>query len=309
MSEPELLVEQRNGVGYLRLNRPRAINALTPGMCAGIEAALTAWRTDPTVRQVEMSGAGDRGLCAGADVRALRQHILDGGDPVTPLAAEYAMNASIVGLGKPYVAHMRGIVMGGGLGVSAHGSRRLVYADSVLAMPETTIGFVPDVGMMYLLARAPGELGTHLALTGAPINARDALLVGWADEIRGRAPDSELLADREWIDTCYAGQDPVVIVHRLESHDDPRARAAGAVLRQRSPFAVAVALAAVRQAGELPDVGAVLDQDRRVAQRLLPREDFAEGVRALLVDKDRNPRWSPAQLEDVDPAQVRACLR
>ena len=304
----ELVVEVRDGVGRLRLNRPAAINALTPAMMAGIDAALDQWRDDDVVESVELTGEGDRGLCSGADVRALRAHIESGGDPVPYLAAEYAMNAAIAGFPKPYVAHMRGITMGGGLGVSAHGSRRLVYPDSRLAMPETIIGFIPDVGISWLLARAPGELGTHLALTGAVVNATDAVLVGLADDVVGLgaagAPTSELASDREWIDACYAGDDPVQILHRLEAHPEPRARAAGELLRLRCPFTVAVALQALRRAASLPDVPSVLAQDLTLAGTVLRRPDFAEGVRAQLVDKDRTPRWHPARLEDVDPAEV-----
>ncbi|MFV0452350.1 MAG: enoyl-CoA hydratase/isomerase family protein [Propioniciclava sp.] len=308
MTEPELLAEQRDGVGYLHLNRPRAINALTVAMFTGIRAALGAWAEDASVERVELSGAGDRGLCAGADVRALREQILAGGDPAAPLAEEYAMDAAVAAFPKPYTAHMRGFTMGGGLGVSAHGTRRLVYPDSALAMPETIIGFVPDVGMMWLLARAPGELGTHLALTGATINAADAVLVGWADEVVGPPPASSLVADRSWIDICYAGDDPVAVVHRLEQHADPRAREAGALIRQRSPFAVAVALEALRRARALATVADVLDQDLTLARALLPRPDFAEGVRAQLVDKDRRPRWRPGRLEEVDRGAVLACF-
>lgn len=308
VTDAELLVDVHDGVGYLRLNRPRAINALTTGMFDGIQAALTAWAADSSVARVELSGSGDRGLCAGADIRALREHVLGGGDPREPLAREYAMNATIATFGKPYVAHMRGITMGGGLGVSAYGTRRLVYPDSVLAMPETIIGFVPDVGITWLMARAPGELGTHLALTGASVNATDAVTVGWADTVVGTPPPSELERDRSWIDECYPGDDPVAVVERLEAHSEPRARAAGAQIRQRCPFSVAVALQAIRRARALPNVRAVLDQDLTLGGHLLRRPDFLEGVRAQVVDKDRNPRWDPVRLEDVDPQAVADCF-
>lgn len=308
MTTPEVLVEKRAGVGYIVVNRPRAINALTPSMFVTIREVLDTWADDDSVEQIDVSGAGDRGLCAGADVRALRQWVLDGGDPAEPLAQEYAMNAAIVALNKPYIAHLRGITMGGGLGLSVHGSRRLVYPDARLAMPETAIGFIPDVGVLWLLARAPGELGTHLALAGATVNASDGVLVGWADEVVGQAPLSELVADRSWVDACYAGDDPLVIVERLEQHPDPRARTAGDLIRRRSPLAVAVALEAVRRAASLPTVQDVLAQDLTVARHLVPRPDFAEGVRAQLVDKDRHPQWNPARLEDVDRSAVLACF-
>lgn len=305
----ELIVKVRDGVGYLVLNRPRTINALTPAMLSGIHEALDAWRDDPRVESVELSGAGDRGLCSGADVRALRQHVLDGGDHMPFFELEYGTDAAIASYPKPFVAHQRGIVMGGGLGVSAHGSRRIAYPDSVFAMPETIIGFTPDVGVLWYLAHAPGELGTHLALTGASIGPSDALVVGLADEIAGAggAP-GDLEAQRSWIDACYAGDDPVEIVRALESHPDQQARAAASEVRQRCPFSVAAALEAIRRARSMAGVEEVLAQDMVLARHLIARADFAEGVRAQLVDKDRSPRWQPARLEDVTRAEVLVCF-
>lgn len=308
MAEPELIVTLEGGVGRLVLNRPRALNALSAGMIAGIHAALDAWRDDDAVVRVEIAGAGERGLCAGADVRALRDLVASGGPWLGFLAAEYTMNAAVAGFGKPYVAHQRGYTMGGGLGVSAHGTRRIAYPDSAFAMPETIIGFVPDVGVNWFLARAPGELGTHLALTGATINGTDAVAVGLADEVAGPAPPSVLARDREWIDACYAGDDPVEIAARLAAHADPRARATASDLRQRCPLAVAVALEAVRRARDLATVGEVLAQDLVLARHLIGRPDFSEGVRAQLVDRDRAPRWQHARLEDVTRAEVLACF-
>ena len=308
MAEPELLVEVAGGVGRLVLNRPRALNALTAGMIAGIHSALNAWRVDDAVASVELTGAGERGLCAGADVRDLRTAIAAGEPWLDFLAAEYALNAAIAAFPKPYVAHQRGYTMGGGLGVSAHGSHRIASPDSAFAMPETMIGFVPDVGVSWYLAHAPGELGTHLALTGATVNATDAVLVGLSDEVAGEAPASELERDRAWIDSCYATDDPAEVVGRLEEHSDPRARAAASDLRRRCPLAVAVALEAVRRVRRMAGLAEVLAQDLVLARNLLGRPDFAEGVRAQLVDKDRNPRWQHARLEDVTRAEVLAAF-
>lgn len=307
-AEPEVLAWVEDGVGRLVLNRPRAINALTEGMCATILERLRAWETDDAVVSVEVSGAGDRGLCSGADVRALRQRVLDG-DPAWRefFATEYVMNAAIHHYPKPYIAHQRGVTMGGGLGVSAHGSRRIAYPDSVFAMPETIIGFVPDVGILALLARAPGELGTHLALTGTSIGAADAVAVGLADEVAGDAGPGVLAGQRGWIDACYAGDDPAAILARLESHPDPDARAAASVLRERCPLSVGVTLEAIRRAATL-SVDEVLAQDAALVDALVPGPDFAEGVRAQLVDKDRAPRWQHARVEDVTRAEVLACF-
>lgn len=304
-TEPEVIVEVVDGVGRLTLNRPRAINALTQAMCATIHAALDAWAADDAVASVEVVGAGDRGLCSGADVRALRQIVLDGGDWLGFFETEYAMNAAIAHYAKPYIAHQRGITMGGGLGVSVHGSRRLAYPDSAFAMPETIIGFVPDVGILGILAHAPGELGTHLALTGATVTAADAVLVGLADEVVGEAPPGVLELSRGWVDECYAGSDAAAIVGRLEAHEVPEARMAAVVMRQRSPLSVCIALEAIRRAATM-SVDEVLAQDLALVRAMVPAPDFAEGVRAQLVDKDRAPRWQHARIEDVTREEVLA---
>lgn len=311
MTTDELLVEARDGVGHLVLNRPRAINALTPAMLRGIHEALDDWAEDGSIVRVELSGAGERGLCSGADVRALREHVLAGGDFMEFFEVEYAMNAAIKGFAKPYIAHQRGITMGGGLGVSAHGSRRIAYPDSAFAMPETIIGFTPDVGIAFYLAQAPGELGTHVALTGNPINATDAVLVGLADEVDttdGPAPESVLEGWRGWIDACYASDDPAEVVAALEASDDADATAAAADLRKRCPLSVAVTLEAMRRARTMASVDEVLAQDLALARSMIGRPDFTEGVRAQLVDKDRNPTWQHARIEDVTRDEVLACF-
>ena len=198
--------------------------------------------------------------------------------------------------------------MGGGLGLSAHASRRVVDASSLLAMPETIIGFEPDVGVLFILSRAPGELGTHLAMTGATIGPTDALLVGLADECAGECPPGVLADSRAWIDECYAGDDPAAIIRRLEEHPDPRAAAAASDMRARSPLSVAVALEAVRRAAGMGSVAEVLAQDSVLARNMIGSHDFVEGVRAQLVDKDRNPRWQHARIEDVLREEVLACF-
>lgn len=304
----EVLFEVSGGIGLITLNRPRAINALTTAMLADLGEQLALWRDDADVDWVHLTGAGQRGLCSGADVRQLSADVAERGEVAAEVyfSIEYAVDALIAQYPKPFRADMFGVTMGGGLGLSAHSSERLVRADSRLAMPETIIGIFPDVGLLYELSRAPGELGTHLALTGVTIGAHDAVLVGLADRVVGDAPAGQLAAQQPWIDECYAGGDPVQIVGRLAGHPDPAARATADVLRQRSPFAVAVSLAAIRRAASLPDVGSVLAQDLTLAVPMVQRPDFAEGVRAQLVDKDKQPIWNPARLEDVDPAEVAA---
>ncbi len=299
----DVLASIDNGVGRIHLDRPRAINALSAGMLASIAAAVSDFAADPAVTRVELTGEGERGLCAGADVRQLRQTVLDGGDPGEFLAAEYALDLAIARFPKPYRALMHGITMGGGMGISAHGSDRVVTATSQLAMPETQIGLFPDVLMTWRLSRMPGEAGTHLALTGDAVNAADALWLGLADRAEGELPPASLQPDHAWITECYAGDDPVEIVGRLAQHAHPAARQAAATLRARCPLSVHVTLAALRRAVTMT-LEEVAEQDRRVCTALALGPDFAEGVRAQLVDRDREPRWSHTGLEDVAPAEV-----
>ncbi len=304
MSEEELLVDVADGVGHVRLNRPRQINALTVPMMHALARALDDLAADGRVASVELTGAGERGLCAGADVRALRERALDGGDVREFFEVEYGVDLRVAAFPKPYRAVMTGITMGGGLGLSAHGSQRVVDATSRLAMPETQIGLFPDVFMTPLLARMPGEIGTHLALSGASVNAADAVRLGLADEASGPLPepDPDLAAD--WIAECYAGDDPVVIVQRLEEHPDPRARATAVELRRRSPLSIAVTLEALRRAAGVESLPDLLPQELGLAVRLATGPDFAEGVRAQLVDRDRDPHWSHDRIEDVTRAEV-----
>lgn len=341
----ELQVWTEGALGRLRLNRPRAINSLSAAMILGLDGALAEWAEDPGIAAVLIDGAGERGLCAGADVRAMRDALLaesaPGGAASGPEAAahflltEYELDRRVATFAKPYVAWMDGIVMGGGLGVSAHGSLRFATPRAAMAMPETIIGFFPDVGVTHLLSRAPGELGTHLALTGASVTGADAVHLGLADRLvaesaldgilselrQGRLPDVgdpdpdwPLEAARGWIDECYAPtgatgaagllDEARLIVHRLRQHPNPAAQAAADMIGQRSPLAVTVALHAVREAATLPDAGAVLDRDGRIGTRLIEHPDFVEGVRAQLVDKDKTPNWNPATLDDLTAPEV-----
>ncbi|WP_435598862.1 enoyl-CoA hydratase/isomerase family protein [Streptomyces anulatus] len=330
----DVLVSTEGRTGRLILNRPRALNALTHPMVLRIEEALTAWRDDPAVEVVVISGAGERGLCAGGDIRAIHEDARTGG---TESAAfwrdEYRLNALIARYPKPYVALMDGIVMGGGVGVSAHGTVRIVTERSRVAMPETGIGFVPDVGGTYLLALAPGELGTHLALTGAPVGAADALLCGLADhfvpserldrlvedlartsvhdalaEHVGQAPPGELAARREWIDHCYAAGTVEEIVDRLVASGVPAVEEAATTLSAKSPTALKVTLTSLRRARGLGPLERVLEQEYRVSCAALTSPDLVEGIRAQVIDKDRAPRWSPAHLSGVTDEDVARCF-
>jgi enoyl-CoA hydratase len=324
----EVLYAREGRLGRILLNRPKVINALTGQMVTSVLAQLQDWAGDDEVATVSIQGAGERGLCSGGDIRALRKVLLQGSaDAVQFWALEYRMNAAINGYPKPFVAFMDGIVMGGGVGISAHGSLRLVTERSRVAMPETAIGYFPDVGSLFLLSRAPGEIGTHLAMTGLTIGGTDAVTAGLADAMvesrsipglverlaAGEQLDAEvgstttvgnLDADRDWIDACYAGSDPVSIMNALRAHPAPGATRCADILRTRSPLAVSVALEAIRRAGRMDTLAQVLEQDLMLGSAFAGSPDFVEGVRALLVDRDNAPRWRHGSLEDVDPAEV-----
>lgn len=233
----ELLISTHDGVGKITLNRPRTINALTPAMIDDLLEALSAWAQSADVHAVELHGAGERGFCAGADIRQLAALVSDGGDWIRFFEQEYAMNALIGAYPKPITAHMRGVTMGGGLGLTGHAPRRIVYANTLCAMPETKIGFFPDVGILYQLSRA-GAVGVHIALASATFTGGDAIRIGLADESAdGELPAPLFEDDKAWIAECYAGEDVVEVVRRLESHPHPEANKAAADIRARSPWA------------------------------------------------------------------------
>jgi enoyl-CoA hydratase len=330
-ADEPVLLHTAGRAARITLNRPRALNALTHAMVRRIDEALTAWERDPAVETVVITGAGGRGLCAGGDIRAIHDDARDGDGSASRAfwRDEYRLNARIARYPKPYLAVMDGIVMGGGVGVSAHGGVRVVTERSQVAMPETGIGFVPDVGGTHLLCRAPGELGTHLALTGARIGAADALLCGLADHyvpsddlprllgslaelpvgeaLAGvvRTPPQGVLGDRRgWIDTCYAADTVEEIVRRLLAHGDPAAKEAAETLLAKSPTALKVTLASLRRARALGTLEEVLNQEYRVSCAALGIPDLVEGIRAQVVDKDRRPRWSPASLTEVTDTDV-----
>ncbi|WP_069735929.1 enoyl-CoA hydratase/isomerase family protein [Streptomyces sp. EN27] len=330
-----VLLETRGTCMHLTLNRPRALNALSHTMVRLLDEALARAEQDDAIHSVLLSGAGDRGLCAGGDIRALHDDARASGRASLGFwRDEYRLNARIARFPKPYVALMDGIVMGGGVGVSAHAGIRVVTERSRIAMPETAIGFVPDVGGTRLLAAAPGELGTHLALTGRSVGAADALLCGLADHhvparllpaltealgkpagpgtsvadiVRGFAaqpPVGELAAQRDWIDACYAPGTVEDIIRRLRESGVPAAEEAADELLTKSPLALKVTLAAVRRAARLDSLEAILDQEFRVSIRAFEHPDFVEGVRARIIDKDNAPQWKPGSLAEVDDQEV-----
>ncbi|MDR7300937.1 enoyl-CoA hydratase/isomerase family protein [Haloactinomyces albus] len=329
--DQEVLFTEQGALGRLTLNRPKALNSLTLGMVRSITAALEQWRHDERIQAVLIEGAGERGLCAGGDIRTLYD-AAKAGDEALPRsfwAEEYRMNAMLARYPKPVVGIMDGICMGGGVGISAHGSHRVVTERSKVGMPETGIGFFPDVGGTYLLSRTPGELGTHMALTGEPVGAGDALYCGLADHyVAGdnldelitalstgavdtalekyaeKAPESPLEAARTWIDAAYSADTVEEIVQRLRQRSEEAAHSAADAIETKSPTSLKVTLRSLRSAAGLHSLEQALDEEFRVSLACVRIGDFVEGVRATLVDKDRNPAWSPERLEEVDDTFV-----
>lgn len=331
--EPEILTEAADGVRFLTLNRPKALNSLTHSMVTAMHSLLRDFADDDDVEAVVVRGAGERGLCAGGDIVAIYYSILaDGGSETRKFYHdEYLLNHYIARYPKPYVALMDGIVMGGGVGISVHAGTRVVTDTSKVAMPEVSIGFIPDVGGTYYLSRAPGNLGLHAALTGAPFSGSDAIAMGFADHyvphqgldefaraivtdglddaVKKYAvapPPSNLAAQRSWIDECYAGETVADIVAALRGHDAGPANDAANLIATRSPTALAVALEAIRRARKLDTLEDVLRQEYRVSCASLRLHDHVEGIRAQVIDKDRNPKWSPSSLSGVSAADVEA---
>lgn len=337
---PRVLVRTEGALGRLTLNRPEAINALDEDMIAEITRALVAWRDDSDVQIVLIDGEGERGMCAGGDVRRLHEQIVSGHPERSAefFRAEYAMNAMIAEYPKPVVALADGITMGGGIGLAGHAAIRIVTERSKLAMPETRIGFTPDVGGTWLLGRAPGRFGEYFGLTGATMSAADAVYLGFADHVVpsdrldalrdalahradptspseivllfDETPEpSALPASRAWIDGAFSAPTVPEILERLHAYGTTEAAAVADLLEGLAPTGLVVTLDAVREARGLPGLRAALEGEyRRVLWFVNEHPDLVEGIRAQLVDKDRNPKWQPATLAEL-PADAGAPAR
>ena len=338
-SEPEILFERRGAAGLVTLNRPRALNALTRPMLRAMHAQLVAWERDARVTRVVVRGAGTRAFCAGGDIRQIYAAAQAGrSDEVAAFwTAEYGLDALVQAYGKPYVSLIGGIVMGGGNGISLHGSHRVAAEGYLFAMPETGIGFFPDVGMTYALPRLPGRIGTYLALTGARLGAGDALLAGLATHHADRAafdaivdglaeggsidavlaahaappPEPEVLGTaRGLIDECFSAESPRDVLGRLDvaaSSGSGFAAETAALIRTRSPTGVTFAHALMQRGAGMTFAEAILAEYRACA-RSMHGSDFFEGVRAVVIDKDGAPAWRPDTLEGVDAGVVAAAF-
>lgn len=325
-----LLVWREGPVGRIELNRPRVLNALNFAMAELFIKTLREWADEPAVRTVVVTGAGSRGLCAGGDIRWVFRQLAENKDEVRRFwRIEYELDSLTARFPKPYVAIMTGIVMGGGVGIACHGRHRVVTDTSQVAMPEVGIGFVPDVGGSWLLARAPGELGTHLALTSQAVGPQDAIDCGMADRFvpadritdliaalrydpapavldrfSASAPPGVLAGQAHWINECYGGDSVERVLDRLARHPAPEARSAAEKLRRQAPTALKLALRLLRQVVEITDLETALAMEFRVISHCIESADFAEGIRAQVIDKDRNPRWVPATLGEVSRDRV-----
>jgi len=330
----DIVVHEQGALRRITLNRPKALNALTLDMAATMLAELRAWQDDAAVGAVLIDGAGERALCAGGDLRALYDAAKSGDDlPARFWSTEYRLDLLIARYRKPVIAIMDGMVMGGGVGISAHAAHRVVTERSAVAMPEVSIGYFPDVGASFLLARAPGRAGFHLGLTGERIGAADAIYAGLADvhipspklaglpaalagcrtaaEVKtclGRMSEppatGKLAAARSWIEACYGASEVEEIFELLRTNDAGDAQATLATLQKMSPTSLKITLRNICSALSFDKVERSFEQDYRLSLACIAGHDFIEGIRAAIVDKDRKPVWQPDRLEDVSEAIV-----
>ena len=338
MSQPEILTSVQGGLGVITLNRPKAVNALSYNMIGLLDDALSAFEQDATVHAVVIRGAGDRGLCAGGDVVDLHQHAA-----TNDLAAaapffreEYQVNHRIYTFPKPFIAIMNGLVLGGGVGISVPGSHRVATDSTRLGMPEVGIGFSPDVGGAYYLANTPAGIGNYMALTATHISGADAVYAGLADI---RVPDdrieqliqqletitgpgevdailaefeatetSELESEAHWIQDVFCAHTVEEImrgVQQVAEQGNELAEKALKAMQRHSPLGMKVTLEAIRRARDL-SLSETLVQDLRTTMHAVAGTELAEGIRAQLIDKDRNPQWTPATLTEVSAQDVAA---
>jgi enoyl-CoA hydratase len=331
VSDAEVLVRLEYGVGRLTLNRPAALHALTTAMCEAMTQALLDWREDPAVRAVVIDHAGERGFCAGGDIRMLAESgATDGSQARDFFFKEYRLNTLLMAYPKTTVALMDGVVMGGGVGISLPCQVRVLTERTVLAMPETGIGLFPDVGGGWHLPRLPGKTGLWLALTGARIRAADALslqigthfvdsasaptlkvslLSGDMAAVNRLSSDPgppPLAPHREALDQLFAGDSVEAIIAALAADQSDWAGTQAGVLAGKSPQTLKVAFRQFQLGASAKSFAENMRTEYRIAARVVSLPDFQEGVRAVIIDKDNAPKWSPASLHDVSNQQLDA---
>lgn len=346
--DAEILFEVRGGVGLITLNRPAALNALTLNMIRALDKRLIAFAKEPTIHAVVITGAGDRAFCSGGDVKAValeskaaREGQSEGTLTRDFFREEYTLNHRIFTFPKPYISLINGIVMGGGKGVSAHGSHRVVTENTLFAMPETNIGFFPDVGGGYFLPRCPGQTGAYLALTSKRIKAIDTVYIGFGTHFvpHEKLPeltealcaldwdvakdaktlveetiekftaeptgDSEIAPYREKIDRCFGYDRVEDIVEALQQDGSEWADETLKAMYAMSPTSLKIALRQIRLGAKMP-FAQVMTMEYRLSQALMKGHDFYEGIRAALIDKDRQPKWEPPRIAEVSDQDVEA---
>lgn len=332
----DILFDIKAGIGFATLNRPQALNALNLEMTVALSERLAEWSVNNGVRAVVIQGAGDRAFCSGGDVKSVALDVKAGGDLGRKFfREEYILNNRIFTFPKPYISLIDGIVMGGGKGLSAHGSHRIVTEKIMFAMPETSIGFFPDVGGGYFLPRCPGQTGLYLALTSKRIGAADALYIGFAthyvpsDKIPeliealcaeqdaqsaidkfAATPEEEpeLAAVRQKIDLCFGHDRIEDIIAALEKDGSPWALETLKAMGGMSPTSLKIALRQIREGAKM-NFQEVMTMEYRLSQHTIQGHDFYEGIRAALIDKDRQPKWNPARVEGVSGQAVDAAFK
>jgi enoyl-CoA hydratase len=320
----DVLIRKDGRAGLITLNRPKALNALTWDMCLAIEAALDDWRRDHQVDLILIDGAGDRAFCSGGDIADMYASAQRGdfGYGQRFWRDEYRLNRKIHHYPKPIVTFLHGYTMGGGVGIGCHASHRIVCETSRIAMPECSIGLVPDVGGSLILARAPGYLGTYLGLTGDRMGPGDAIHAGFADHFihaqywdalksvlittgnacaikAGHPPESRLKGQRCEIDAAFCAPDVSEIRARLAAEGGPLADHALPLLDHNAPLSMAVASRIIAAVRRDPTIETALDHEFRYTFRCAAQGDFIEGIRAAIIDRDRTPRWRDHTEEDI----------
>jgi enoyl-CoA hydratase len=333
----EIIARNVGQIGRITLNRPKALNALSMDMVTAMTKALLAWKDDDSVKAIVVDGEGEKGFCAGGDIRMLHDSGKAGGAEAWRFwHDEYQLNTLIKNYPKPYVALIDGVTMGGGVGISVHGSHRVAGDRTMLAMPETGIGFFPDVGGTYFLPRLAGEIGMWMGLTGARLKAPDCVATGIAthytpsadlpalikslesadlsdderleiilEEHSGDPGDSDLAVTRGLIDAAFAGDDVAAMVARIAKAGDVWSQKQAKIVATKSPTALKLTCAAIRSGAD-KSFEDVMRQELRLSTHCLSGVDFYEGVRAVIIDKDNAPNWSPATLDGVDDSMIAA---
>ena len=337
-TEEDILFEKRGCLGLITLNRPRALNSLSRDMCQRMDEALIKWAEDDAIRAVIIQGAGEKAFCAGGDVKTLAENSPEDHHMATAFfATEYVMNSRIYHFPKPYIALLDGITMGGGVGVSVHGSHRIITEKTLFAMPESSIGLIPDVGGSYFMPRLPGKLGLYLGLTGARLRGADVLYAGIGTSYMASEKLAEFVSElakadisdatdvdriiaafaedpgaapldeyRDFIDAAFGEDTLEDIMDHLDAIDHEWAAKTLSKLKKMSPISMKVIVEQILRGAEL-DFNEAMKMEYRIVSHIVSYpSDFYEGVRAVLIDRDQNPKWNPALIEDVTDEMVMA---